>query len=271
MKKIAVVYVCILSVAVFYLYSKSTSTSYEPSKPRCEDIDCSEIITCPAGQFPELICIVDDDVDDDSSEGVSSADDSSDEHSDCDSYDGVSSDDDSSTASNDDEDCIHCEFSDGDADSSEGVSSADDSSYGQDSEDDSHDGVSSDDDSSTAANDDDHCTCCTCACVVLIELSSFEAIPENGKVVLRWTTDAEIDNAGFNIYRTGKDGGSKKINETLIPAKGSPTEGASYEFVDDTAKFKYTYSYLLEDIDVNGVATEHGPVSLKPRWYKLLK
>ena len=57
----------------------------------------------------------------------------------------------------------------------------------------------------------------------------------------------------------------KKVNEGMIPAEGSPTEGASYDFVDDGVKNRKTYSYKLEDVDLNGVTTEHGPVSATPR------
>jgi hypothetical protein len=56
-----------------------------------------------------------------------------------------------------------------------------------------------------------------------------------------------------------------RLNDDLIPAEGSPTEGASYEFVDDDAKNRKTYYYILEDIDLNGGTTDHGPVSATPR------
>ena len=51
----------------------------------------------------------------------------------------------------------------------------------------------------------------------------------------------------------------------LIPAQGSSTQGASYEFVDDGVQNRKTYYYKLEDIDLNGKSTMHGPVSATPR------
>lgn len=46
-------------------------------------------------------------------------------------------------------------------------------------------------------------------------------------------TAAEIDNAGFNVWRArGKNGEYRQINSILIPAKGSPQEGAVYEYTD---------------------------------------
>ena len=52
---------------------------------------------------------------------------------------------------------------------------------------------------------------------------------------------------------------------SLIPAQGSSTQGASYEFVDTDVKNRKTYYYKLEDIDLNGTSTMHGPVSATPR------
>jgi hypothetical protein len=101
----------------------------------------------------------------------------------------------------------------------------------------------------------------------LIELSSFTATPKINKVVLQWTTESEVDNAGFNLYRSvSEDGEYLKINESLIPAQGSSTQGASYEFVDRGLQNRKTYYYKLEDIDLKGTSTMHGPVSATPRW-----
>ena len=67
-----------------------------------------------------------------------------------------------------------------------------------------------------------------------IELISFTGKAKNdGTVILTWETAAEIDNAGFNVYRArGKNGEYQKLDNTLIPAKGSPLEGAVYEYTD---------------------------------------
>jgi hypothetical protein len=100
----------------------------------------------------------------------------------------------------------------------------------------------------------------------LISLATFTAVPKINKVILQWLTVSEIDNAGFNIYRsTSKNGEYVKINDTLIPAEGSPTSDASYEFVDRDVKGRKTYYYKLEDMDLNGNTTMHGTVSVAPR------
>ena len=108
----------------------------------------------------------------------------------------------------------------------------------------------------------------TSACnPTLIDLYSFTAIAQNHKVILSWSTASEIDNTCFNLYRsTSENGDYIKINTSLIPAQGSPTQGASYEFTDNDVQNRKTYFYKLEDIDLNGKSTMHGPASATPRW-----
>jgi hypothetical protein len=96
----------------------------------------------------------------------------------------------------------------------------------------------------------------------VINLSSFTATPKAGKVIIEWTTASEIDNAGFNLYRAEAENGEyMKINSSLIPAEGSPTEDASYQFVDEDVKNRKTYYYKLQDVDLKGISTFHRPVS----------
>jgi hypothetical protein len=100
----------------------------------------------------------------------------------------------------------------------------------------------------------------------LITLSSFTATPSDRAVILKWTTESEIDNAGFNIYRAESENGKYvKINGSLIPAEGSATSGATYQYVDNDVKNRTTYYYKLEDTDIYGTSTMHGPVSAEPR------
>ena len=100
-----------------------------------------------------------------------------------------------------------------------------------------------------------------------IELSSFMSKASNGRVKLEWVTESEIDNVGFNIYRSETENGTyTPINAALIPAKGSATQGAKYVFTDNIAKNRKTYFYKLEDVDFAGVSTFHGPVSATPRF-----
>ena len=95
----------------------------------------------------------------------------------------------------------------------------------------------------------------------MVGVTLLKANPSNSKVTLQWKTESEIDNAGFNVWRAEFE----KINASLIPAKGSSTEGATYQFIDKNVQNRNTYLYKLEDIDLSGKSTMHDPVSAVPR------
>ena len=95
----------------------------------------------------------------------------------------------------------------------------------------------------------------------VVELSSFTATSTESSIKLRWETESEANNAGFYIYRAESENGDYiKITSTLILAKGSTTQGASYEFTDTEVQKLKTYYYKLEDIDLLGTSRTHGPV-----------
>jgi len=100
-----------------------------------------------------------------------------------------------------------------------------------------------------------------CCPETVISLSSFEAIPSDSQVTLQWKTETEVDSAGFNVWRAEFE----KINVSLIPAKGSPTQGASYQFIDEDVQNRNIYLYKLEDIDLSGKSTFYDPVNAVPR------
>lgn len=99
----------------------------------------------------------------------------------------------------------------------------------------------------------------------LIELSSFTAKPLNSRVLLEWKTETELDTEGFNILRSEEeDGEYVKINPYLIPSKGLAGFGAEYSFADYDVENGVTYYYLLEDVDMYGKSSFHGPVRATP-------
>ena len=84
---------------------------------------------------------------------------------------------------------------------------------------------------------------------------------ESGMVIVEWTTESEVNLAGFNIYRSeSPDGPYVKVNDTLIPAAPDPIAGGSYSYTDATAEPGVTYYYQLEDVELDGKATMHGPI-----------
>ncbi|OPZ73049.1 MAG: flagellar basal body rod modification protein [bacterium ADurb.Bin478] len=97
-----------------------------------------------------------------------------------------------------------------------------------------------------------------------VELSAFSAIMENGRVLLKWTTESERDNLGFNIMRADeKEGAYKKINSRLIEGAGNSTTRTEYQYYDDRdIHVNTTYYYKLQDLDINGGSRINGPVEV---------
>ncbi len=97
-----------------------------------------------------------------------------------------------------------------------------------------------------------------------VDLAGFTATAAAEGVTLAWETVSETDNAGFNVYRAdSEDGPWTKLNEALIAsaAPGS-SEGHSYAWTDGTAAQGATYWYTLEDVALDGTATQHEPITV---------
>ena len=87
-----------------------------------------------------------------------------------------------------------------------------------------------------------------------VQLSQFRPdLTETGTVVIQWTTESEMDNAGFNILRSQtKAGEFKVINAQLIPGAGTTAERNTYTWTDTTAKPNVVYYYQIEDVSFDG-------------------
>ena len=75
---------------------------------------------------------------------------------------------------------------------------------------------------------------------------------------MNWETSLEMNNRGFNIYRTftndRKPTAGERLNQALI--RGERT----YRYVDKTTTQDCNHYYWLEDVDIFGYKTLHGPV-----------
>ena len=87
-----------------------------------------------------------------------------------------------------------------------------------------------------------------------VELSAFTAVTANKLVVLKWTTQTETNNRGFNVYRgtTNDLNSADKINLAMIQGQGTSSEPNKYSFEDDTVENGNTYYYWLEQVDFDG-------------------
>jgi len=106
--------------------------------------------------------------------------------------------------------------------------------------------------------------------ITLQSFSAHSGLDKNGanRVILTWKTGGEAHNLGFNVYR--EDGGNRvRMNSSVIAGSALLMSGAlpkhagrSYSWIDPSVGGS-SASYWLEDIDVNGTRTMHGPVSVR--------
>ena len=90
--------------------------------------------------------------------------------------------------------------------------------------------------------------------VLPVSLSKFRPERlERGAVVIRWITESELNNAGFNILRSEKrDGEFKQLNTKLIAGHGTTSERNTYTHTDTSAKPNVVYYYQIQDVSLDG-------------------
>ncbi len=102
------------------------------------------------------------------------------------------------------------------------------------------------------------------------KVKSFDATNfDDGRVLLQWKSDYEVDNLGYNVYREVA-GQRTKLNPQIIAgsalmtgANVALTAGKSYAWADLMPRGSGPATYLLEDINLNSVSTFTGPIGLK--------
>ena len=106
-----------------------------------------------------------------------------------------------------------------------------------------------------------------------VELSSFTVTRvASGSVIVTWTTESEVDNAGFNLRRSEtRDSGFTLLNAALIAGAGTTGERQEYTFTDSSAKPGVEYYYQIEEVSFDGkretlaMRRLRGPVSAANR------
>ena len=114
-----------------------------------------------------------------------------------------------------------------------------------------------------AAVDNVSVSCYSDQCAPLaVTLAGFAAQQQGAAVEVTWETVSELDNASFNVYRADSADGAKTLVATVSSQAPGSAQGASYRIVDAGVQAGQTYWYWLEDVDLSGAATLHGPVSV---------
>jgi len=91
--------------------------------------------------------------------------------------------------------------------------------------------------------------------IIPVELTSFTATSQTGKVYLNWTTVTELNNLGFEVERkiinNNKEGEWVRIG--FSEGYGTTTELKEYSYIDDISTITATsLSYRLKQIDYDG-------------------
>jgi hypothetical protein len=94
-----------------------------------------------------------------------------------------------------------------------------------------------------------------------VELSLFTATVDDGQLTLKWVTESEVNNLGFNIYRSiNQDGPFEKIG--WIEGAGDSAVTNEYQFSDKTAQHGRVYFYYIESVDVEGLREKSDTIKI---------
>ena len=97
-----------------------------------------------------------------------------------------------------------------------------------------------------------------------VQLSSFSANRTEQGALIKWTTESELENAGFNVLRSDtKTGDFKVLNPRMLQGAGTTSERHTYQYVDTTAKAGTAYYYRLEEVSFAGVSQPVGTCRLR--------
>jgi hypothetical protein len=82
---------------------------------------------------------------------------------------------------------------------------------------------------------------------------------------LKWSTASEVDNFGFDIYRsTSEDGPFERLTSRPIPGAGTVDEPRYYEYRDTSIDLGVEYFYYVESISVDGIREKFSPIIRAP-------
>ena len=86
-----------------------------------------------------------------------------------------------------------------------------------------------------------------------VSLSAFTATSNGDNIILNWRTESEVNNLGFNVYRSKRlDGDYVKVTPALIMGAGTEATPREYSFTDEYVVVGRTYYYYIEDMEFSG-------------------
>ncbi len=98
---------------------------------------------------------------------------------------------------------------------------------------------------------------------VPVELSQFAAtITAQNYVQITWTTQSESNISGYNIYRNDSMDLSSAIKVSDLIEGTNTSEAHTYSYLDQELEQSGTYYYWLQNVELDGYISYHGPVSV---------
>ncbi|MBZ0198894.1 MAG: T9SS type A sorting domain-containing protein [Ignavibacteriaceae bacterium] len=94
-----------------------------------------------------------------------------------------------------------------------------------------------------------------------VELTSFDADVQNGKVMLNWTTASETNNKGFQVERQSSAENGEWLILGFVKGNGTSAEVNKYSLTDDNIT-PAKYTYRLKQIDFDGTFKYSGTVEV---------
>jgi uncharacterized repeat protein (TIGR01451 family) len=100
----------------------------------------------------------------------------------------------------------------------------------------------------------------------VVKMISIDASQWKNNATISWRTSYELDNLGFYVWRQLADGTKQRVTERIIPGSAlftgrKITNGRSYRVTDKNAPLNTFVQYYVEDVDLKGIHTMHGPVT----------
>jgi hypothetical protein len=106
--------------------------------------------------------------------------------------------------------------------------------------------------------------------VLPVELASFNGTTIDRNLRLPWKTASEQNNAGFEVQRKEESGWNRVGYVESKADGGTTTEAKSYQYVA-TGLSVGTHQFRLKQVDLDGSAVIHGPISARVQMQEVLK
>lgn len=99
-----------------------------------------------------------------------------------------------------------------------------------------------------------------------VTLTLFAANIAANQIDLKWATESEVNNLGFELWRSVGSTDDFVIlssyqTNTALQGQGNTNIRTEYSYTDNSVDKGVTYWYKLVDVDYNGLRIAHGPIS----------